>query len=207
VEIQKNATCLKRNHVQTKQFTNNTKSNSMFSKFRLLLAWLPPTDSTSRRCRTLSGCAFIINTEATAFDMFCLVAAYLYPLFPPTEPSEAMQMLSRCLQAQEFDTSIDASDDLGPEVRARLPLRVNLVTTNGDGACAVHSVWGVPDNLSQLTCPDARRFAADALGESLLHLRTNIQPEFRNDVTILAESLWNELMVGYFEGLAYPARS
>ena len=81
-----------------------------------------------------------------------------------------------------------------------MPLRVTPVTTNGDGAFAILSVSGVPDYLSQLTCPDARRFAADALGETLLHLRTNIPLEFRNDVTSLAESLWNEFMVGYFEG-------
>ena len=133
--------------------------------------------------------------------MFCLVAAYLYPLFPPTDPSETMQMLSRCIQAQEFDISIDASDDLEPHARARLPLRANPVTTNSDGACAVHSVWGAPDHLGQLTCPDARKLAVDALGESLLYLRTNIHSEFRNDVTHLAESLWNDLMVRYFEGL------
>ena len=146
----------------------------------------------------------MFNADATACDICCVLAAYCYPLFPPSEPSETMQMLSRCLQAETFDTRVDASDDLELPARARLPLRVTPVTTNGDGACAIHSVWGVPDNLSQLTCPEARRFAAEAMGESLLHLRTHIPLEFREDVHDLATSLWSEYMVGYFEGQRSP---
>jgi len=172
-----------------------------------LLFVISSTGSSPKRCRTLSLCAFIFNTDATSCDMYCLLAAYVYPLFPPFEPSEAMHLLSRCLQPQTFDTHVDSEDNLEPAVRARLPMQCTPVTTNGDGACAIHSVWGVPDNLSQLTCPDARRLATEALGESLPYLRTNIAVEFREDVTDLAQSLWNEFMVGYFEGLWHLERS
>jgi len=111
-----------------------------------------------------------------------------------------MHLLSRCLQGRTFATRIDEDDDIEPLIRARLPLQITPVTTNGDGACAIHFVWGAPDNLNQVTWPDARRLAAQALGESPLYLRTHIPVEFVGEVGKVATGLWNELVVGNLEG-------
>jgi hypothetical protein len=114
---------------------------------------------------------------------------------------DAAHLLSHCIGARVFHTSIDASDDVEAPLRASIPSRCSLVTTNGDGACAIHSVWGQPDNINRLTCADARAFAARSLGSSLEYLCANIPLEFREDVRDkLASGLWSELMVGYFEG-------
>ena len=190
-----------------------------------IAAWLLGRHcQTSSQCRFLSMCLVWMANDLHVRHIWWSLLAFVFPLFPPSAHPvahmdaayppgivqnakffddighHAAHSLARCLQARTFQISVDESDALEAPVRAMLPLHCTPATTNGDGACAIHSVWGQPDAWNQLTCPDARSFAAASLGPSLSHLRTNISPEFREDVDKIASSLWSELMVKYLQG-------
>ena len=59
----------------------------------------------------------------------------------------------------------NAAADLPPAVRRLQGTFVQPVRTTGDGACAIHSVWGNPLE-GMLFKADARKFLGDAFGSN-----------------------------------------
>ena len=114
-------------------------------------------------------------------------------MLPPWLPG-----IDRCLSNRTFRLQIDGEDDVDRHVRDALPEAVAAINTNGDGACAIHSVWGTPTLSNELKCLEARNLAWEALGESLESLHLNVPPNFSEDVEKLASSLWNEFMLRHF---------
>ena len=63
-------------------------------------------------------------------------------------------------------SEVGAGDDLPAAVRESIPEQTHAIATNGDGACALHSVFGEPEANREMFVPDARALAAHLLGES-----------------------------------------
>ena len=97
-------------------------------------------------------------------------------VLPPRLPG-----IDRCLSNRTFRLQIDREDDVDRHVRDALPEAVAAIDTNGDGACAIHSVWGTPTLSNELECVKARNLAWEALGESLGSLHLNVLPGFSED--------------------------
>jgi hypothetical protein len=83
-------------------------------------------------------------------------------------------------------------------VRALCEGTMQALSTDGDGACALHAVFGRPSSSGQLFLPDARRFAAELLGPAPNEMvRRGALPIF---VDFIKTGLWSEYAVPYFEG-------
>jgi len=69
------------------------------------------------------------------------------------------------------------------------------VSTNDDGACAVHSVFGKPiindKGLGEIYCTDARSKAKAALGETYAQFRERVQDTFVTDA--IKTLLWQDM--------------
>ena len=87
-------------------------------------------------------------------------------------------------------------------IRDQLPQYVRPVTTCGDGACALHAVFGQPDAGGTLFAPEARTYAKHCMN-SVLN-----SPHMEGDMAIwvraVSLSLWDEFIVPHLEGL--PSR-
>ena len=185
------------------------RSGSLLS-FVSIVAWCLRLHCASRAsCRCLSMWAVWVASGNDTRGIIWSLVAYLWPLYPPDETiasqhaqpmSSADLAIVECFCSRNWSVIADESDPVEALVRARLPRTVTQIRTNGDGACAVHSVWGIPDQLKQLTCVGARALAAQAMGDSLAYLRTHIAPEFRDDVVRIATCLWSEFALGYLKG-------
>ena len=62
-------------------------------------------------------------------------------------------------------SEVGAGDELPAAVRENIPEQLHAIVTNGDGACALHSVFGHPNADRELYLPDARASAACLLGD------------------------------------------
>jgi len=83
-------------------------------------------------------------------------------------------------------------------VRQHMSAELCSVKTNGNGACAIHSIFGRPAALSELFLPDARRKATHALCTLPAIADNN---ETAKDLFIsLCANLWVEFAVPHLEG-------
>ena len=68
------------------------------------------------------------------------------------------------------------------------------LSTDGDGACALHAAFGTPDlATSQVRLENARGFLRETLGEVLPHIR----PEMHHVKETVVSGLWTEFVLPY----------
>ena len=95
------------------------------------------------------------------------------------------------VDACKYTISWAEDDDVPQEIREASHNGFHALATKGDGACAIHAVFGKPDSLQELFCNDARQYAinflsrlpdaarADAMASSALKIiRTSFWHEF-----------------------------
>ena len=70
------------------------------------------------------------------------------------------------IHPQLFAMAMEAESDLPADVLATMSKPMCAVRTKGDGACAIHSIFGTPGSNQELLAPRARMLASDLLGES-----------------------------------------
>ena len=60
-----------------------------------------------------------------------------------------------------------AEDELPKDVLSKIPRRVQAVPTTGDGACALHAVFGRPSDAGLLFAPHARKHARTCMENAI----------------------------------------
>ena len=82
-----------------------------------------------------------------------------------------------------------------PRVAMLHDRRHRKIDTEGDGACAIHSVFGAPtaDKAKRLFVADARERAAKTLGATALEFRDRLRAPHLYDSTCAA--LWRDLLL------------
>ena len=63
------------------------------------------------------------------------------------------------IQPQLLAMATEVESDLPADVRASMPRRMRAISTRGDGACGIHSIFGEPGPNQELRAPQARMLA------------------------------------------------
>merc|ERR1711953_281081 len=75
------------------------------------------------------------------------------------------------------------------------------VTTNGNGKCALHAVFGTPSAERELKIHDARDFILSVLPPTLAELRQRLDPIGLKFLTDVMTTVWPELVCSHFKSL------
>ena len=102
------------------------------------------------------------------------------------------------IHPQLFAMAMEAESDLPADVLATMSKPMCAVRTKGDGACAIHSIFGTPGSNQELLAPRARMLASDLLGESWPNLLSDGAAQ--QHVTAIQVSLWHEFVLPYLRG-------
>ena len=94
------------------------------------------------------------------------------------------------VRSQKLEIQWDASDPVPQEMRQSLAEPYHAVETNGDGACALHSVFGEPSAAKELFCPRARDIAVQYL--SSLPQAAESDETAANLFACIKASFWDE---------------
>ena len=104
---------------------------------------------------------------------------------------------SGAFRAKDSDFKIrwDADDDVPAEIRQMLNGPVRAVVTNGNGACAIHSVFGRPSARKELFLSEARDLAVRFL--TALPAAAAGEPVAARALEAIHTSLWDEFSVPF----------
>ena len=102
------------------------------------------------------------------------------------------------IQQHSLVVAVGAGDDILAAVRANMQKPTRPIVTNGDGACAIHSVFGRPGANRELFASRARILAAFLLGDSLERLWEDGAAQ--QHVAEIEASLWYEFALPYLRG-------
>ena len=94
------------------------------------------------------------------------------------------------VKAQQLTIQWADEDAVPNDIRDSLPMLQQAVETNGNGACAIHSVFGRPSAARELFYPDARELAIQCL-RGLPEAAVS-EEAFANALNSIYTSLWNE---------------
>ena len=100
---------------------------------------------------------------------------------------------------QEKELACDMGDTPSAIQERLVSTRWREMSTNPDGACSVHAVFGVccPNNR-WLHCDNARRFLARLLHKPLSVVEAHVRPHMRHLLSSVVSALWADFIAPYF---------
>ena len=115
-----------------------------------------------------------VTKEIAEATVECLTRIPVDPSKPSVEC--LIQIPDVLLRNYTIDMPVDAPRFLKDICKGTF----DVYKTNGNGACAIHSVFGVPNEFGEYKCEEARQLFYESLGDAYSDFRSKVHSALRD---------------------------